>query len=179
MKKGMKEAILAVVLSTVLVALFIIGNTLDTKASSSCYGSYGCYYQAPTPAQLAEIARNEQGVVGSAAYNTQQAKALNTVSSAAAIMTMMTPEQIEVVKAMGIGVDLGGCTTISPMLAYTMSVYNSVPYVIGFTWNGMTFTVSIPAGSNITTLINPDGSVPMWKVVQNYGIAYSLPFINK
>lgn len=121
------------------------------------------------------MVKHEQGTVGSAAYVEQQAKAVTAVTETVTRIATMTPAQVEVVKNTGVNFSMGGCTTFSPELTRTMAVNNVVPYNVGFTWNGMTFAINIPAGANMAEFMNPDGSVPMWKLVQRYGIAAVVP----
>ena len=40
-----------------------------------------------------------------------------------------------------------------------------------FTWNGAVFSVKVPAGVDYLSLIDANGNLQMWKLVQKFGIA--------
>ena len=42
---------------------------------------------------------------------------------------------------------------------------------MAFTWNGLAFSVKVPAGADYLSLLDANGNLQMWKLVQKYGIA--------
>lgn len=140
-----------------------------TESSSSSSSSKQST-PALTPAQQAKVTEQAQAVVGSKEYSAKQAEVQKAIVSTLASVATMTREQASEYRSMGIPVNLGGCTTIDNKSVATMIANSSMPYNMAFNWNGVTFSVRIPAGANYINLLDANGNLPMWKIVQIYGI---------
>lgn len=140
----------------------------EKKESSS---SESAPAPALTPAQQAKITEQAQAVVGSTAYAEKQAEVQKSVAATVASIATLTPVQKAAATKSGVPVALGGCTTLDRTTVATIASNNTIPYNMGFTWNGINFIVKVPAGANYLSLIDASGNLPMWKLVQKYGIA--------
>lgn len=146
----------------------------DEKEESSSSSSSDSSESAPAPLTAEQQAKQTevaQGTVGSEAYTAKQTEVQNTITTAVASMAAFTPAQKAEVARTGYSVNLGGCTTINSSTVAVMARNNTIPYNMGFTWNGVVFAVKIPAGVDLTTLLDANGNLPMWKLVQKYGLA--------
>lgn len=143
----------------------------EKKEESSSSSDNKSTTPALTPAQQAKATEQAQAVVGSKAYAEKQAEVQKSVATAVAAITKLTPAQVATVAKTGVAVNLGGCTSIDRTTVTTMAKNNTIPYNMGFTWNGVNFVVKVPAGVNYLSLIDANGNLQMWKLVQKYGIA--------
>lgn len=102
----------------------------------------------------------------------KQAEAVQTITqSIAAIDTMTRAQRNAAVRNGGVAVNLGGCTTLSPAVAsQIISNTSKVPFTLSFNWNGITFGLQLPRNAKITSLLDANGNLQIWKLVQMYGI---------
>ena len=126
---------------------------------------------ALTPEQQAKVTEQAQAVVGSKAYTEKQAEVQKTVAASIAQLAALTPAQKAAVASTGVAVNLGGCTTLDRTTVVNMASNNTIPYNMVFTWNGAVFSVKVPAGVDYLSLIDANGNLQMWKLVQKFGIA--------
>lgn len=152
---------------------FVEEKKTEKKKSESSSSSSSSKQSTPalTPAQQAKVTEQAQAVVGSTAYTAKQAEVQKSITTAVASVAQMTPAQVAAVSQTGVPVSLGGCTTLDRTTAATMARNSSVPYNMMFNWNGVTFSVKIPAGANYMNLVDAKGDIQMWRLVQAFGIS--------
>ena len=143
----------------------------EKKKESSSSSSSSSSAPVLTAAQQAKVTQDAQATVGSTAYATKQAEVQKSVTTAVASLATLTPAQVKSVSNTGFAVNLGGCTTLDKTTVATLASNNKIPYNMGFTWNGINFIVKVPTGADYTKLIDAQGNLQMWKLVQKYGIA--------
>lgn len=143
----------------------------EKKEESSSSSSSKVSVPVLSAAEQAKVTEQAQAVVGSAAYTAKQAEVQKSVTTAVAALTKLTPAQVSAVQSTGVAVNLGGCTTFDRATVVTLASNSTIPYNMAFTWNGMAFSVKVPAGADYLSLLDANGNLQMWKLVQKYGIA--------
>lgn len=143
----------------------------EKKEESSSSSSSKVSVPVLSAAEQAKVTEQAQAVVGSKAYTEKQAEIQKSVVSAVAALTKLTPAQVSAVQSTGVAVNLGGCTTLDRATVVTLASNSTIPYNMAFTWNGLAFSVKVPAGADYLSLLDANGNLQMWKLVQKYGIA--------
>lgn len=143
----------------------------EKKEESSSSSSSKASVPVLSAAEQAKVTEQAQAVVGSKAYTEKQAEVQKSVTTAVAALTKLTPAQVSAVQSIGVAVNLGGCTTLDRATVVTLASNSTIPYNMAFTWNGLAFSVKVPAGADYLSLLDANGNLQMWKLVQKYGIA--------
>lgn len=129
------------------------------------------------PTTIVEIVRSE-ATVGSKLYEERQTYIAEHVDFHMECIKLWesmptNPEaksMLNYYKKNGFEMDFGGCTTLSPRAATALITHNTIPYNVSFSWGGLVFSLKIPAGADIKGLVDANGNIQMWKLVQKYGI---------
>lgn len=107
-----------------------------------------------------------ENVVGSTEYIAKQAEIETTMMQALNYVEAMTAEQLQSVKATGLLIDAGGCvvadTRVSQLIVKALS--KGIPMNITFRINGTLVKLAIPAGFDIASFINADGTIDFMKL---------------
>lgn len=113
-----------------------------------------------TQEQLAE------NVTGSAEYVAKQAEIEAAMTQALNYVEVMTLEQVENLKTTGLSIDAGGCVVADAKVSQLImrALNKGIPMNMSFRVNGYLIKFAIPAGFDMSSFIEADGTINLMQV---------------
>lgn len=147
----------------------------------------------PSAAEVAQVTRELEGVVGTEAYTKQQRNVQETVSAVVNALATIPDTQRAEIEKVGMAFDVGGCTSLNGLTVAALlgnpnkislianskesAVFKAktpMPYNILYTWKGMKISIVVPKGAVLYDCMDESGNLLFYKLAAKYGYKATL-----
>lgn len=147
----------------------------------------------PSAAEVAQVTRELEGVVGTEAYSKQQRNVQETVSAVVKALATIPDTQRAEIEKVGMAFDVGGCTSLNGLTVVALlgnpnkieiignskesAVFKAktpMPYNILYTWKGMKISIVVPKGAVLYDCMDESGNLLFYKLAAKYGYKATL-----